>query len=295
MSVTLTDGQAKALQNILRDVLADKGRQAWPDSILHNAIEALQPAPGAPERDQVDAAIVRGLQASLSACPTDCVTDCRHCAPIRAAIERLKTPAPLSPFDRRAADNLADEVAVLVLRGAIDSRSLVGDALLDYRDPPCSDRARELFRSRGYSALPACVGAKSRPARPDPALSRGTPISPLNPPYVPQTIAAFQAMMQDLYPVEQTFSRRSAPSIREESTASSAREMLERLVAANAACPAEDMPAYYAEAVAFLASASPPHERVACGTFRRATAPNPTCDTCGMLRSAHGAHTAAPR
>ena len=35
-------------------------------------------------------------------------------------------------FDKRAADTLAREVAKLVKRGIIDSRSAVGDALLDY-------------------------------------------------------------------------------------------------------------------------------------------------------------------
>ena len=49
-----------------------------------------------------------------------------------------------SPFTRRAADALADEVEVLVKTGVIDSRSPAGDALLDYRDPPSSDRADRL-------------------------------------------------------------------------------------------------------------------------------------------------------
>lgn len=48
------------------------------------------------------------------------------------------------PFDRRAADILADEVAVLVRRRVIDARSPAGDALLDYRDPPPTDRSDRL-------------------------------------------------------------------------------------------------------------------------------------------------------
>lgn len=47
-------------------------------------------------------------------------------------------------FKLRAADALADEVAVLVRRGALDARSSVADALLDYRDPPSSPRADRL-------------------------------------------------------------------------------------------------------------------------------------------------------
>lgn len=48
------------------------------------------------------------------------------------------------PFDRRAANALADEVAVLVRRQVIDSRSPAADALLDYREPPSSPRADRL-------------------------------------------------------------------------------------------------------------------------------------------------------
>lgn len=48
---------------------------------------------------------------------------------------------PLRTFDQLAADRLADEVAVLVHRRFLDSRSPAGDALLDYRDPPSSSRA----------------------------------------------------------------------------------------------------------------------------------------------------------
>lgn len=47
----------------------------------------------------------------------------------------------LSPFARRAADALADEVAALVRRRIVDYRDPVADALLDYRNPPSSPRA----------------------------------------------------------------------------------------------------------------------------------------------------------
>lgn len=47
-------------------------------------------------------------------------------------------------WDRRAADRLADEVAALVRRGKLDSRSPAADALLDYRNPPSSPRADRL-------------------------------------------------------------------------------------------------------------------------------------------------------
>lgn len=47
----------------------------------------------------------------------------------------------LSPFDKVCADKLADEVAVLIQRGRLDSRSAAGDALLDYRNPPRNERS----------------------------------------------------------------------------------------------------------------------------------------------------------
>jgi hypothetical protein len=60
----------------------------------------------------------------------------------------------------RCADLLADEVAVLVRRDVIDSRSPAADALLDYRDPPSTERAdrmagleRELSRLRAKAQL----------------------------------------------------------------------------------------------------------------------------------------------
>lgn len=44
----------------------------------------------------------------------------------------------------RCADAIADEVAVLVRRKVIDSRSPAADALLDYREPPSTERADRL-------------------------------------------------------------------------------------------------------------------------------------------------------
>lgn len=60
--------------------------------------------------------------------------------------ERLDT-LDLRLWRDRAADELADEVAVLIRRRELDARSPAGDALLSYRDPPPtprSDRMAEL-------------------------------------------------------------------------------------------------------------------------------------------------------
>lgn len=47
-------------------------------------------------------------------------------------------------FKLRAADALADEVAGLIRRRELDARSPAGDALLDYREPPQTERADRL-------------------------------------------------------------------------------------------------------------------------------------------------------
>jgi hypothetical protein len=52
--------------------------------------------------------------------------------------------AEVTGFDRIAADRLADEVAVLVVNRRLDSRSAAADALLDYRNPPRSERSDRL-------------------------------------------------------------------------------------------------------------------------------------------------------
>lgn len=49
-----------------------------------------------------------------------------------------------SPFDKRGADRLADEVAALIRLRVISERSPVADALLDYREPPSTPRADRL-------------------------------------------------------------------------------------------------------------------------------------------------------
>lgn len=60
-------------------------------------------------------------------------------------IMRVRNSLPWDDtMDKRCADKLADEVAVLVKTHVIDSRSPAGDALLDYRNPPSSERADRL-------------------------------------------------------------------------------------------------------------------------------------------------------
>lgn len=62
----------------------------------------------------------------------------------RAERECIALVKDYGPFAKRASDSLADEVAALVRRRVIDSRSPAADALLDYRDPPSSPRADRL-------------------------------------------------------------------------------------------------------------------------------------------------------
>jgi hypothetical protein len=50
------------------------------------------------------------------------------------------------PFQFMDAEMLADEVAVLVRKGIVDSRSPVADALLNYRDPPATERSDRLAK-----------------------------------------------------------------------------------------------------------------------------------------------------
>jgi hypothetical protein len=61
-----------------------------------------------------------------------------------ARVQRLREEGEVHFFDKIAAERLADEVAVLVCRGVIDARPPAGDALLDYRSPPPSDRSDRL-------------------------------------------------------------------------------------------------------------------------------------------------------
>lgn len=55
----------------------------------------------------------------------------------------------LATFDKVAADRLADEVAALVVNRHLDSRSAAADALLDYREPPRSERSDRIVALEG--------------------------------------------------------------------------------------------------------------------------------------------------
>lgn len=59
------------------------------------------------------------------------------------AAQKLRADAAELRLHRDAA-RLADEVAALVRRGVVDSRSPVADALLDFREPPSTARADRL-------------------------------------------------------------------------------------------------------------------------------------------------------
>lgn len=67
---------------------------------------------------------------------------------LKAELAQLKARIPREPFDVRCADALADEVAVLIKSGRLDTRSPAGDALLDYRNPPMTTRADALVNAR---------------------------------------------------------------------------------------------------------------------------------------------------
>lgn len=74
-----------------------------------------------------------GGEATSRGCP-----DCRRLA------QELEVARWEAQRLRRDGGRLADEVAALVRRRAVDSRSPVADALLDYRDPPSTPRADRL-------------------------------------------------------------------------------------------------------------------------------------------------------
>lgn len=68
----------------------------------------------------------------------------------------------LRTFRSRAADALADEVAVLVRRRVIDFRDPAADALLDFRDPPSTERAdRMAAQAAEIERLQALVHARA--------------------------------------------------------------------------------------------------------------------------------------
>jgi hypothetical protein len=92
-------------------------------------------------------------------------------APPSRYSRRADTAAVLERLDellarRRGADRSADEVAALVLRRVIGERSPAADALLDYRDPPRTDRADRLAalddRSLATAAALARVTARAQ-------------------------------------------------------------------------------------------------------------------------------------
>ncbi len=65
-------------------------------------------------------------------------------APTRKAAIDIWNTRRMRTFKDRAADALADEVAVLVQRKVIDSRSPAADALLDFRNPPMSEHSSRM-------------------------------------------------------------------------------------------------------------------------------------------------------
>lgn len=66
---------------------------------------------------------------------------------LAAEVARLEQRAQLAEIRlKRDAGRLADEVDVLIARRVIDSRSPAADALLDFRDPPRTERSDRLAR-----------------------------------------------------------------------------------------------------------------------------------------------------
>lgn len=62
-------------------------------------------------------------------------------ATLRAQVDALTAKQTDDHWKLRAADDLADAVAAMVTRRQLDSRSLPADALLNYRNPPRTDRS----------------------------------------------------------------------------------------------------------------------------------------------------------
>lgn len=91
-----------------------------------------------------------GSGCSYHYCWMPCVRNKGEGGQFCAAHGGADAPLPLWPLRDmrdRTADALADEVDLLVRNGVIDSRSPAADALLDYRNQPCtprSDRLRSL-------------------------------------------------------------------------------------------------------------------------------------------------------
>lgn len=104
-----------------------------------------------PWRPDMPAGLQRWLRANLAALLTGYESALDEVARINSQPMRL--------VDHLAAQHMADEIAVLVRRKVIDSRSPAADALLDYRNPPQSERSdrmvdleQQLARMRGALA-----------------------------------------------------------------------------------------------------------------------------------------------
>lgn len=70
----------------------------------------------------------------MSTCPCTSLADC-------TTVERLTRERNEARLRVKYSESLADEVAVLVRRKVLDSRSPAADALLDFREPPTTPRA----------------------------------------------------------------------------------------------------------------------------------------------------------
>lgn len=94
-----------------------------------------------------DACPTRQHRVAVSSAKAWKATNCRALAEQLAAavkeIDRLNAQ-PVRLFDHLAAERMADEIAVLVQRKVISSRCPAADALLDYRNPPQSERSDRL-------------------------------------------------------------------------------------------------------------------------------------------------------
>lgn len=114
----------------LRDLLANGSPRPWIDGGGHTRFSDVHFGAGPSVITAKQAAADEVLLvAAVNALPE-----------LLGELERYRA-AEAAPFDRRCADALADEVATLVRRGLLDSRSPAADALLDYRDPPSTPRA----------------------------------------------------------------------------------------------------------------------------------------------------------
>jgi hypothetical protein len=106
-------------------------------------------------------------------------------AQLRAAEgERDALRADRTGMKIRAADALADEVQVLIRRNVIDVRSPAGDALLDYRDPPNTERGDRLAAAEEAKERAEREPAKSLGERGS-AKARGSSARPMQPKTAP--------------------------------------------------------------------------------------------------------------